>query len=170
MSTSEMKLHSLSEMKDKYLGKLGTEERDHYEYELRMEVLGKMIKSTRQERKLTQEELGQLVGVQKAQISKLESSANSATVDTLLKIFTALKAEINFNVKIEQQRLEFEKDQKKVKTLLKRVKKTGGNAFEKKSEKNSKVNLGGPGKRTPRKTASRNRGIERKRDEKKKKK
>jgi hypothetical protein len=39
-----------------------------------------------------------------------------------------------------------------------------------KSETNSKVNLGGPGKRTPRKTASRNRGIERKRDEKKKKK
>jgi ATP-dependent RNA helicase RhlE len=57
-----------------------------------------------------------------------------------------------------------------VKTLLKRVKKTGGDAFEKKSEKNSKVNLGGPGKRKPRKTASRNRGIERKRDEKKKKK
>ena len=55
-------------------------------------------------------------------------------------------------------------------TLLKRVKKTGGDAYEKKSEKNSKVNLGGPGKRTPRKTASRNRGIERKRDEKKKKK
>ena len=45
-----------------------------------------------------------------------------------------------------------------------------GTCREKKSEKNSKVNLGGPGKRTPRKTASRNRGIERKRDEKKKKK
>jgi transcriptional regulator with XRE-family HTH domain len=50
---------------------------------------------------LTQEELGRLVGVQKAQISKLESSANSATIDTILKVFKALKAEINFNVKIE---------------------------------------------------------------------
>lgn len=90
-------------MKDKYLGKLGSAERDQYEYELRMEVLGKMIKSTRQERNLTQEELGQLVGVQKAQISKLESSANSATVDTLLKIFTALKAEINFSVKLDDR-------------------------------------------------------------------
>lgn len=103
MPNKEIKLHSLTEMKDKYLGKLGSEERDHYEYELRMEVLGKMIKSTRQERKLTQEELGQLVGVQKAQISKLESSANSATVDTLLKIFTALKAEINFSVKLDDR-------------------------------------------------------------------
>jgi transcriptional regulator with XRE-family HTH domain len=52
---------------------------------------------------LTQEELGQLVGVQKAQISKLESSANSATVDTLLKIFTALKAEIYFSVKLDDR-------------------------------------------------------------------
>jgi DNA-binding XRE family transcriptional regulator len=101
MATEEMKMYTLAEMKDKYIGKVGTEERDEYEYELRMDVLGKMIKAARQERNLTQEELGRLVGVQKAQISKLESSANSATIDTILKVFKALKAEINFNVKIE---------------------------------------------------------------------
>jgi transcriptional regulator with XRE-family HTH domain len=66
-----------------------------------MDVLGKMIKAARQERNLTQGELGKLIGVQKAQISKLESSANSATIDTVIKVFKALKAEINFNVKIE---------------------------------------------------------------------
>lgn len=101
MSTKELKTYSLAEMKDKYIGKIGTQERDEYEYELRMDVLGKMIKTARQERNLTQEELGKLVGVQKAQISKLESSANSATIDTILKVFKALKAEINFNVKLE---------------------------------------------------------------------
>jgi HTH-type transcriptional regulator / antitoxin HipB len=101
MATKELKTYSLAEMKDKYIGKVGTQERDEYEYELRMDVLGKMIKIARQERNLTQEELGRLVGVQKAQISKLESSANSATIDTLLKVFKALKAEINFNVKLE---------------------------------------------------------------------
>jgi HTH-type transcriptional regulator/antitoxin HipB len=101
MATKEIKTYSLAEMKDKYIGKVGTQERDEYEYELRMDVLGKMIKTARQERNLTQEELGRLVGVQKAQISKLESSANSATIDTILKVFKALKAEINFNVKIE---------------------------------------------------------------------
>ncbi len=52
---------------------------------------------------MTQEELGKLVGVQKAQISKLESSANSASIDTVLKVFKALKAEINFNVRIEDK-------------------------------------------------------------------
>jgi len=101
MPSKEIKTYSLSEMKDKYIGKVGTTDRDEYEYELRMDVLGKMIKTARQERNLTQEELGKLVGVQKAQISKLESSANSATIDTILKVFKALKAEISFNVKLE---------------------------------------------------------------------
>jgi DNA-binding XRE family transcriptional regulator len=101
MATKEIKTYSLSEMKDKYIGKVGTKEREEYEYELRMDVLGKMIKTARQERNLTQEELGRLIGVQKAQISKLESSANSATIDTIIKVFKALKAEINFNVKLE---------------------------------------------------------------------
>ena len=98
MAKAQKQSYSLAEMKDKYIGKAGTAERDEYEYELRMDVLGRMIKMVRQERKLTQEELGKLVGVQKAQISKLESSANSATIDTILKVFKALKADINFNV------------------------------------------------------------------------
>jgi HTH-type transcriptional regulator / antitoxin HipB len=103
MATKELKTYSLAEMKDKYIGTVGTQERDEYEYELRMDVLGKMIKTARQERNLTQEELGRLVGVQKAQISKLESSANSATIDTILKVFKALEAEINFSVKLEDK-------------------------------------------------------------------
>ncbi|HLN95284.1 MULTISPECIES: helix-turn-helix domain-containing protein [unclassified Flavobacterium] len=103
MAAKEVKTYSLGEMKDRYVGPVGTPARDEYEYELRMDVLGKMIKSVRQERNLTQEELGRLVGVQKAQISKLESSANSATIDTIMKVFKALKAEINFNVKLEDQ-------------------------------------------------------------------
>jgi DNA-binding XRE family transcriptional regulator len=106
MATKQLKTYTLSEMKDKYIGKSGTKEREDYEYELRMDILGKMIKSVRQERHLTQEELGQLIGVQKAQISKLESSANSATMDTIIKVFKALKAEINFNVKIENNFVE----------------------------------------------------------------
>jgi DNA-binding XRE family transcriptional regulator len=103
MATKEIKSYSLAEMKDKYIGSIGTSERDEYEYELNMDVLGKMIKKARQERNLTQEQLGELVGVQKSQISKLESSTNSATIDTIIKVFRALKADINFRVKIENE-------------------------------------------------------------------
>jgi len=53
MSTKDIKTHTLSAMKDKYIGKEGTKEREEYEYELSMDVLGKMIKSVRQERHLT---------------------------------------------------------------------------------------------------------------------
>lgn len=106
MASKELKSYSLAEMKDKYIGKIGTTEREEYEYELRMDVLSHMIKTARKERNLTQEQLGKLIGVQKSQISKLESSANSATIDTILKVFKALKAEINFNVKLEDEYLQ----------------------------------------------------------------
>lgn len=72
-------------------------------------------------------------------------------------------------VEVAVRLLEFEKDKKKVKQLLKKPKKEGGEAFHEKSKKNQKVNLGGPGKTKPRKTEPRNRAIERKRDAKKKK-
>ena len=97
----KLNTRTLDAMKDKYIGMPGTKERDEYEYELRMDILGKMIRLARKERQLTQEELGKLVGVQKAQISKLESSANSATIDTILKVFKALRAEISFQVKLD---------------------------------------------------------------------
>lgn len=103
MATKRVKTYSLDEMKDEFIGKRGSIVREDYEYELRMDVLGKMIKAARQERNLTQEELGKLVGVQKAQISKLESSTNSATIDTILKVFRALRAEISFNIRLEDE-------------------------------------------------------------------
>jgi DNA-binding XRE family transcriptional regulator len=101
MPTKKTKSHTLDDMKDKFIGKRGNPVREKYEYELRMDLLGQMIKTTRKERNLTQEQLGQLIGVQKAQISKLENSANSASIDTILKVFQALKAEISFQVKLE---------------------------------------------------------------------
>lgn len=72
-------------------------------------------------------------------------------------------------VKVEERLLEFEKDRKRIKFLLKRKKNDGGGAFHEKKEKNKKVNLGGPGKTKPRKTEPRNRGVEAKRAAKKKK-
>lgn len=51
MENTEMKSLSLSEMKDKYIGKVGTPDRD--EYELQMELLGRMVKAARKERNLT---------------------------------------------------------------------------------------------------------------------
>jgi len=70
---------------------------------------------------------------------------------------------------IEEKKLEFEKDKKRFKTIGKKINvEEKGAAFHEKKDKNKKVNLGGPGKTKPRKTAPRNRAVEAKRDAKKK--
>ena len=106
MEKRKLKTTSLDVLIDKHIGKVGTKKRDAFEYELQLDIIGETIKNVRKERNLTQQQLGELVGVKKAQISKLESSANSATIDTIMKVFKALKAEINFNVTIEKQILQ----------------------------------------------------------------
>jgi hypothetical protein len=50
MKTKKLNTYTIDDLKDKYISKVGTAERDDYEYELRMDVLGKMIKAARQER------------------------------------------------------------------------------------------------------------------------
>jgi len=96
----KMKTYSLEEVTDQIIGKKGTPNRDKFEYELQMDLIGKAIKESRKERNLTQKQLGELVGVQKAQISRLESNASNVTMDTLMKVFTALKAKVKLQIEL----------------------------------------------------------------------
>ena len=93
-----MKLTSVSELKDKHLGSIGTPRRDKYEQELKIELLAEEIKALRLANNLTQDQLGELIGVQRAQISKLENGKSNITIGTLLKVFSALKAKVSFNI------------------------------------------------------------------------
>jgi HTH-type transcriptional regulator/antitoxin HipB len=93
---------TLSQLEDKYIGEQGTPEREQYEFELSMEILGEKLKKIRIDKNLTQEQLGKLIGVQRAQISKLESGASSATISTITKVFKALKAKVKFQIDIEE--------------------------------------------------------------------
>ncbi len=102
-TTNKMRLYSFDEIKNEFIGKRGTEKREIYEQELQLEVLGDMIKQVRIERNLTQEQLGKLIGVQKAQISKLENNTTNVTIETVLKVFSALKARVNFKVELLNQ-------------------------------------------------------------------
>ncbi len=102
-----MKTFTLDEVKDRYIGERGTEKREIYENKLKLELLGEAIKNARKERKLTQSQLGELVGVKKAQISKIENNLTDARFETILKVFRALNAKINFNVELLNQKLDF---------------------------------------------------------------
>lgn len=103
----KFKTVSLDTMIDKHIGKRGTKRRDAFENELRIDLLGQAIKQARQERNLTQEQLGELVGVQKAQISKIENSVKNARFETILKVFEALGAKVNFNVELNNRKLAY---------------------------------------------------------------
>ena len=96
----EIETFTFDQIKNEFIGEIGTEKRIQYEQELQVELMGEMIRTVRLERNLTQEELGKLVGVQRAQISKLENNTTNVTMETILKVFGALKAKVNFNVEL----------------------------------------------------------------------
>jgi DNA-binding XRE family transcriptional regulator len=105
MENKKLNTTSLEVLIDKHIGKIGMPKRDAFEYELQLDILGETIKRVRKERNLTQEQLGKLVGVKKAQISKIENSLTDARFETILKVFKALNAKVNFNVELMDQKL-----------------------------------------------------------------
>lgn len=92
----DMKLYNLEEVLDSHLGEIGTPQRDAFEIEVKEAVqayhIGKAIKQTRLQQNLTQKQLGERMGVQEAQISKIESG-KSITFSTIVRTFKALGVE-----------------------------------------------------------------------------
>ena len=56
------------------------------------------IKAYRLQHNLTRAEPGERVGVQKAQISKLERNASDVTLDTLRKVFAAMQTVVKIQL------------------------------------------------------------------------
>ena len=101
----KIKTVSLNAMIDRHIGKTGTKARTLFEEELTIELLGYAIKQARLHHHLTQEQLGKLVGVQKAQISKLENNFTNARLDTVLRVFSALHVKVNFKVELPKRKI-----------------------------------------------------------------
>ena len=91
---AQMKLTPLSDVVDEVWGKEGAPKRDAMEAKLKAEVnsyyLGEAIRNTRLAQKLTQEELGERIGVQRAQISRLEKGRTPISLQTMSRVFQAL--------------------------------------------------------------------------------
>jgi len=99
MKTTDYK--RFEDLEDKYFGKKGTPERDAYEFDLKMELIGEKIKQLRIRNNLTQSQLGELIGVKRAQISKLEHGNHSASVSTIMKVFQAMKAKVRLKIETD---------------------------------------------------------------------
>lgn len=102
-----MKTYKLEDLTDKYIGEKGTKDREDFDNELRLDLLGEAIKQARIERHLTQEQLGELVGVKKAQISKIENSTTDARFATIMKVFKALDVKVSFNLEYNNQKFAY---------------------------------------------------------------
>jgi HTH-type transcriptional regulator/antitoxin HipB len=96
---------SFEELKGELYGERGTPQRDAIELDLAIDLLGQKLKMLREERNLSQEQLGEVVGVKKAQISKIESGKAGAKFETVLKLFKALGAvTVKLHVELENHR------------------------------------------------------------------
>ncbi len=84
-----MKFYTEEETLDKVIGQKGTPARDKYENDMNNFLIGEAIKKTRMVKELTQEQLGELMGVKRAQISKIESG-RSVTFSTIVRAFKAM--------------------------------------------------------------------------------
>lgn len=91
------KLTSHSELLNKYIGEKGSSDREHFEAELRADILASKIKAMRIKRNMTQSELANLVGKDKTQISKIEHGRN-LTIATIVQIVEALGGKISFDI------------------------------------------------------------------------
>jgi len=94
-----MKTYKLRDVEDKFIGKIGTPNRDDYELRIKLIQFGQLIKEVRKEKKLTQNELGELIGVSKSHISKLENGTSNMTIGTIFKIFEAMRSDIHFEIR-----------------------------------------------------------------------
>lgn len=96
-----MKTYTLEELTDEAIGKIGTPKRDKFEADLKEELqayhIGEAIKQARQAKNLTQEELGERIGVQKAQISRLEKGKN-ITISSLMRLFEAMEVPLTLEM------------------------------------------------------------------------
>lgn len=93
----QMKLYTHEEMMDNVIGKQGTPRRDALESELKSFLMGEAIKKAREEKHLTQEELGKLIGVKKSQVSRMENGAN-LSFSTIARVFKAMNISASLNM------------------------------------------------------------------------
>lgn len=92
-----MKEYSQTEMLDRTLGPKGTPERDEYEARVDDYMVGLAIRRAREAKNLTQEQLGERIGVRRSRICSIERGAN-LRLSTIRRIFSALEMEVKLDI------------------------------------------------------------------------
>ncbi len=105
---AQMKYTTIETLEDRILGKIGTERRDAFETAVGKEIqayhVGEAIKQARKKKNMTQEELGELMGVKKAQISRIESG-QTFNLNTVIRAFKAMGIHLNLEIVEDESKL-----------------------------------------------------------------
>ncbi|MCD7713794.1 MAG: helix-turn-helix domain-containing protein [Prevotella sp.] len=92
-----MRVYTHEEMLDKVLGKKGKARREQHEEAVNAFLMGEAIKEARLSKNLTQEQLGEMIGVKKAQVSRIERGCN-LSLSTIARVFKAMEIDASFDV------------------------------------------------------------------------
>jgi DNA-binding XRE family transcriptional regulator len=82
--TSSIK--SWKKIKDEVYGKKGTSRRDSLESDAKSFSIGLQLRNAREQKKLTQDELGNLINKKRTFISRIENDGSNLTLKTLYDI------------------------------------------------------------------------------------
>lgn len=82
----DMKTKKWKEIKDNVYGVEGTDRRDQLERDFESFKIGLLLRKAREEKKLTQEQLAELVDKKRTYISRIENNGSNLTLKTLYDI------------------------------------------------------------------------------------
>ena len=81
-----METKSWKEIKNNVYGKKGTPRRDRLEREFEGIKIGLLLKKAREEKQLTQQQLGEIIEKKRTYISRVENNGSNLTLKTLYEI------------------------------------------------------------------------------------
>lgn len=96
-----MKFYTLEEVTDEMIGKVGTPKRDEFERKISDELsaykVGQAIRESRMRKNITQEQLGNMAGIDRSVVSRVENGQNTS-FSTLSRIFHAMGMKASLEV------------------------------------------------------------------------
>ncbi len=99
--TKEMETKSWKDIKDSVYGKKGTERRDELDRDFESFKIGLLLRNAREEKNLTQEQLGVLIDKKRTYISRVENNGSNLTLKTLFDIVEkGLGGKVNISIEI----------------------------------------------------------------------
>ena len=96
-----MKTKSWKNIKDTVYGKKGTERRDELDRDFESFKIGLLLRNAREEKNLTQKQLGELIDKKRTYISRVENNGSNLTLKTLFDIVEkGLGGKVNISIEV----------------------------------------------------------------------